>query len=116
MPLVLSCHRFLRAVSLLSLLYPAQGRWCRHGPKCFLQSEGRYSLTVEMNMMMNPMNMGMWYPILERETRGTVSGRIPRPAAELVSLRAGEHVLDMGCAHECSLGGHPVSWCSRMIL
>lgn len=59
-------------------------------PQCFLQSEGRYSLSVEMNMMTNPTNMGMWYPILERETRGTVSGRIPRPAGELVSLRAGE--------------------------
>lgn len=38
--------------------------------------EREYSLTVERNMMMNPANMGMWYPILKREEMVKNSRRV----------------------------------------
>lgn len=67
------------------------------------QRGGRYSLTVERNMMVNPMNMGMWYPILEREQRGPSSGGLLIPPGKC--LWAVEQLLRGRCTHKCWSGG-----------
>lgn len=55
-------------------------------------------------MMMKPMNMGMWYPILEREKRGRISPGVAHfpvetspccPALPHTSLRGCKHLLNV---------------------